>query len=827
MSKISSLRAVTHRLNNTPVKELPHIASFLASSIQNCADVLKSTSGQSVGKNDDLALQIHKLKARISSLLQDRSAEGRFTAVILVKATVEAGGREILESCEPWVRGLLAILSRADPVSSKRLCLLSITRIFSLTQQYPTLIREITTPLLPSFITACMNLGGLHPSTPDQPSPNRLSPCLETVLQCMLHLIPDHPSTFRPFVSKLHSSLVRYIGGQSTTDNITNLSQSVFVTLHFCAPKNTAGDVWLNACTAVFTSVHGIGDQILRAVIEDWETSAGGRRQAPPRKAFDEVPHSIESDPLKLPPWEGIYQGSRVLSSLLRLLEKFVLSQTFQSVNLPLGPILDLTSRLLYIRVPENIKESQASSRFNPEIGLEEREELLAILPDIHQSTVDLLTSLVKANGLSVLPASSSMIDQCLWVFGSENSNESIRLATYELLGHLLPFMGPSITKDSFRRLVQVIEFCCKDVLSRGSNSELLNQSKVGSSSKTAINGHADSFLQTPSKKTTRLQPQVSAFETTASRLLCLVLECIPAHAIPYSLRAQIDRTAILKDQQRTLLASVLNPAPKTTGKYVTPSVMPFLARASQDALEVEGLLRPRMPLVREAKMSYDLEVESEEDIEQQQSKELESEGGKGNSALLQPRAGVSGTQNDILDRLEDAIDDNSLPPSNVGPSQPITANQAIAEPYPQQNNAAPHQIPFTQGAKRNLDTADAYEEEEESSKRFRSAQFDSKPGSLTLTQDMADVTSAPIPANVEPDPVLPIESGAGGTVLVKGKSKATDISPSPEGLGARFGSENGDLDEDDSGSDIPPLYLKTTDSEEEEYGSDDDDEIL
>ena len=163
MSNVNSLRAVIHRLNNTPVKDLPHIAHFLASTVSNCANTLKFTLAQSTGKNNDLTLQINRFKARISSLLQDRSAEGRFTAVILVKATVEAGGREILSSCEPWLRGLLTVLSRPDPVSSKRLCLLTITRIFSLTEQYPTLIREITTPMLPAFLTVCINLGALHP----------------------------------------------------------------------------------------------------------------------------------------------------------------------------------------------------------------------------------------------------------------------------------------------------------------------------------------------------------------------------------------------------------------------------------------------------------------------------------------------------------------------------------------------------------------------------------------------------------------------------------------------------------------------------------------
>lgn len=502
MSNFNSLRAVTHRLNNTPVKELPHIAPYLASSILSCADVFESASERLAGKNDELALQIHKLKSRLASLLQERSAEGRFTAIVLVKATVEAGGREILETCGPLLRGLLAILSKSDPSSSKRLCLLTITRIFSLTQQYPTLIREITTPLLPAFVTACMRLGVLHS---DETQPTQPSPYLETVLQCMLQLIPDHPNTFRPFVSKLQTALARFIGGNSQSDHDTHLAQSVFVTLHFCAPKNAAGQAWLNACQAGIDSIHGVADQVFRAVVEDWESSNRSRDQDSRRKTFGEIPRSSEDDPLGLPRWEGTYQGSRRIVSLLRLLETFLLRPTAQSTTLPVGLILDLISRLLYIRVPENWKESQTSVRFNPEIGREEREELFVTLPDIHRSTLNLLCSLVEVTSVTILPASYTIVDQCLWVFAAENANEMVRLGSYQLFDKLMPLMGLSFTKDGFKQLSGLIDSCCKD-LSRTFPNGVMGQNQTGSNSKAAVNGHADSFLQLTAKKTATMK---------------------------------------------------------------------------------------------------------------------------------------------------------------------------------------------------------------------------------------------------------------------------------------------------------------------------------
>lgn len=108
----TSLRAVTHRLTTTPVEQLPPIASFLATSLSDCGELLSAPQNQKAGKSEsDNAVQIHKLKTRLGSLLQDRSFEGRWTAVVLVKATVEAGQWEILRGCEPIVRSMIGILA--------------------------------------------------------------------------------------------------------------------------------------------------------------------------------------------------------------------------------------------------------------------------------------------------------------------------------------------------------------------------------------------------------------------------------------------------------------------------------------------------------------------------------------------------------------------------------------------------------------------------------------------------------------------------------------------------------------------------------------------
>lgn len=111
MASSTSLRAITLRLTTTPVNELPYVASYLATSLSSCSEITAYDDVKTTSADTNDALQVNKLKARLTSLLQDRSLEGRWTGLVLIKAILEAGRWEILRDCGPWVSGLLGILS--------------------------------------------------------------------------------------------------------------------------------------------------------------------------------------------------------------------------------------------------------------------------------------------------------------------------------------------------------------------------------------------------------------------------------------------------------------------------------------------------------------------------------------------------------------------------------------------------------------------------------------------------------------------------------------------------------------------------------------------
>ena len=113
--QVVTLRVITQRISSTPHKQLPHVVPFLANSIQNTRDLLaNSESLPQPGEGPEPSVLVHKFKTQISSLLQGKNTEARWSAVVLIKAMVEAGGWTVLQGAGNWVRGLLGILAVCD-----------------------------------------------------------------------------------------------------------------------------------------------------------------------------------------------------------------------------------------------------------------------------------------------------------------------------------------------------------------------------------------------------------------------------------------------------------------------------------------------------------------------------------------------------------------------------------------------------------------------------------------------------------------------------------------------------------------------------------------
>ena len=587
MAQFNPLKALIQRLTSTPVEELPTIAYFLASSISECL-ICPQNPG-----NDRTAL-LHKLKARISSLLQDRTAEGRFTAVVVAKAVVEAGGREVLVDVEPWIRGLIGILNKSDPAATKRLAILTVSRAFTLTQDYPSIVREITTPLLPSFNTAC--LAAIRPKTTnsDKGTRNVLSPLLSTVLQCWIELLPQHPATFRPFVTRFRPICLSLLSDAATPESICRSAEALLVTLHHSAPKNNVTSEWSQLCQDVFRAAHAAAASLFRSLHEDWVPAGADIVQDPEPLRLNGVLPGWGPDALGLAGWRGMREGSQRLSRLLGILEQSLSVVSAAEVLIPLGGIMELCARLLTLTIPGSSKDSPYTLRTNPEFGRDERETLWTEIPIIHGDCLRLLSVVVEKLQHAILPISKSIIDLLTWVFDAEHELSNIRASSYELLRFLLPMMSATTNMD-VKKFSPIVSHACKDLLPNLNAVE--THRADGKGTKTAAD-NVESFTG-PSKAGGEqiFLSDRAAIQAEATDTISLFLQYVPARLIPNSLRIEIDRTVVLSQERQALLASVLNPATAQQGEHVPASLLPFLAH-TESGLAAEALLRPRMAVV-------------------------------------------------------------------------------------------------------------------------------------------------------------------------------------------------------------------------------------
>ena len=590
---IQPLRLVTQRLSSTPSWQLPHIAPFLARTIGESGLLL---SAQGTKSNPDAAVLVHKLKTQISALFQDNSAQARWTALILVKATVAAGGFEVLQGTGPWVRSIITVLGKPGPSSTKKLCVITLTTIFSLTHGHQSLVREITTPVLPAFVAACVKIL----------SSKYNGDLFSTVVQTLGELLPHHPSSFRPFVAQIRACILPLIAPTPSkpsraspennlgdTEDIANCSRRMYAVLSTCAPKKMESEEWANSLKLVVASIHTTADLVFRSLVEDRESPiTGSGNMAQP---LDQVLKSLEGELLGLPGWVGIEAGIERLKGLLRTLYAFVSTAVHFVVALPLGIILRVVSRILSLLAPIDL--GQGSARINPEIGRNEREALLHALASIHVIAIEILSCMAERLGSAGASLCASTLQQCLLVLNIDNADSALRAAVYKHVKQILHHFGLSVSLGSKEAISRCINLSCEDILptashSNGGLAETQRTLKNGSSQANGYN--VPTTLSLEQKALRRRQSQIDA-----EGLLPLTITSLADNYLAPSVRAQIDRTAILTQHEATLLASVLHPPSQADMALGSRSIMPLLARSFPKSTITEALIRPRMPIVQ------------------------------------------------------------------------------------------------------------------------------------------------------------------------------------------------------------------------------------
>jgi hypothetical protein len=129
----------------------------------------------------------------------------------------------------------------------------TLTNVFGLISTHPALSRELNA-LLPGFFAGLLNLSS-------QKS------LLESVLQALHILIPEHATTFRPNLGKTSQLNLSLIEGDNSPE-VQRLAAKVYVDLHFSAQKGTNSDHWRSCFLGTISEIHIVLDRLFEVVEE-------------------------------------------------------------------------------------------------------------------------------------------------------------------------------------------------------------------------------------------------------------------------------------------------------------------------------------------------------------------------------------------------------------------------------------------------------------------------------------------------------------------------------------------------------------------------------
>ncbi|KIW20514.1 hypothetical protein PV08_01089 [Exophiala spinifera] len=645
MQQESVLRAVANRLTVTPVEDLPRIAGLLAAQLADCS--LNSRFAD--GKASNASVAVHKLRTRINSLLQEKSIAGRFTGVVLVKAAVDNGGENVLRASESWARGLLNCINKPDTVEVKTLYLVALTRIFVLTQDDPALVREITTPLLPTFIKTTLNL--IRPTSVRTSNGSRkvASPMLTSVLTCWIRLLPRHASVFRPFLKQLRPILLTIIADGEALARERDLAIQLLCWLLWSVPKNAIVPESISMFRNLINAAHATVDKAFRAVVEEYESNDATTTRVRGRQNFAKDPKQTESDSAGLPPWTGIQEGSHRLRVILEWLTCLLSVSSAEPLSLPIGALSDLTTRLMAITVPSGKAGAINDMKYHEEASKDEKEELWVNLPEVHKGCLRLLAELCSSLGQALFPLQQTIVGQILDLFASMSWHESVRSEIYSVIGMIMKKLDISALESHRAAFLSLLERCCDDlktgyVQTTGSNTTPAKNDSIHLGSNVAPN--EKSQVGSSCK-----QPDVVE---AAWMLLSQSLKYYPATSLSRHIRTEMDRTAVLLDHKDAMLASILNPVLAKDGKVAGASLLPFLVRSMDDNMVLDALLRPRMPVLTDG----GVQVGTNSTVQVGDAEENESDGLAETDVLAHLEQSVAEQQNEDARALEARVDE-------------------------------------------------------------------------------------------------------------------------------------------------------------------------
>ncbi|EEB06030.1 ribosome biogenesis protein Rix1 [Schizosaccharomyces japonicus yFS275] len=567
---------------------VPGIVSVLSQ--QKCID--------SLGHNENANLLRKKWCARLSSLLQSKDARVRWSAVVLIHSTVSQSWECVLEYGATWSRLLVAILNKPEAPATLNSTMIAIATLFNAAFGHASLTREFVTPNLAPFLTFCFRIA-------------ENGKCSDTLYTCLYKVILHHPTTFRPFKSRMQNMCIETLENPSTSKKLKEKAAVCYAELYRCGGKANFADNWKRELSVVIREFHAALDYLFQFVEE------------PTAKA------NIRPEELVFPVITGHYeekaqQALDRCSNMLLIIQSYLSSSTEKRVSIPVESLYGLVQRLYGVQLTSPVLSPQEQSLHSL---------LFAVLPTVHSMANKLCKLLLTVSPAACLIQLADLLDGLNDCLIAEHSNVQVFCSAIDLLSLFLKKTNANIAFRHFENPLTLVLNRLHSTLEGGFASESGKMASKDNDArqpskkrKTAVNEHSSDALLDVNAFTLKLEEKVMkccvefiisvlTFASELPRMLrsnidLLLLQLTfsnpPASVLVLLHQALMSSVASVGDVQAVILPHAQQ---LLSGRFGVVHPSPLVnQKATLLLTELENFVHPRFPPLQKR-----LELSSEE----------------------------------------------------------------------------------------------------------------------------------------------------------------------------------------------------------------------
>ncbi|WBW75239.1 Rix1 complex Armadillo-type fold Rix1 [Schizosaccharomyces osmophilus] len=594
----------------------------------------------------NLGLSEHGLIVRknwctsLTRMLHHKDFRLRWSAIILIDCTISQSYECLIEHGVTWVKLLIQLLNRPELPRTLESAISTVSKIFISSSGKPGITRELVTPNLSSFITACLRVG-------------ETGKCLETIFVCLYQILLHHAPTFRPISSSIKKLCIQVLEENEIIDSPLKKKAAVlYASLYRCQGKGNLSDNWKKDFINTIQEYHVALNFLFNLVIEE-QTYADAARD----------------EELSFPKIKGHYEECYQMAlqrcrNLHLVLMSFLSTKTEKSVSMPVSHLLDLIRRIYAVQLSSSVKSTIESSI---------QALLFMVLPHLHTLANELSRKLLAVCPSSLMLVLSSMLDYVNDCLLSEATHDGVFCTSLQLISDFLEKMHADIPLPKYENVVALA-------------LERITESQNRASGE-AVESGPDQMRATKKRRTLAGSQTGDSLISSVSSGFSMDDRCLThcfsflssvlknSISLPRMLRTKIDRTILqlvlakptpdaLTHLHDLLIASIL--APGDCQAIILPHALHVLtgplgimhaspvvsSHAGQYLKTFEVLLHPRFPPLQKRLPVYEEESAFESRFEPISAISR-------NSPVLQP-LGLSGFSTNTLGGNKEARHDDS-----------------------------------------------------------------------------------------------------------------------------------------------------------------------